>query len=83
MSPFAVVLLTGIIHTAAPAGADPALAPWFQGLQVPGLMGAMCCSLSDCRPDATVLHGHDNPTGFAIICFFQGRILCFVPASGA
>lgn len=35
--------------SAAPSeGADPALAPWFQSLQVPAT-GESCCSVADCR----------------------------------
>jgi len=32
-----------------PENADPALAPWFQSLAVPGT-GVSCCSIADCRP---------------------------------
>jgi len=32
-----------------PAGADPALRPWFESLKQPG-SGVSCCSISDCRP---------------------------------
>jgi hypothetical protein len=101
------------ILVAAPEGADPALAPFFQGLEIPGGGHSSCCSLADCRPaavrlgkserevfidrrsfgdgapdawvavpEAAVLYGHSNPTGFAVVCWHQGRILCFVPASG-
>src|SRR3569833_2223997 len=33
-------------------------------------------------PDNTVLKPKDNPTGEAVLCFFQGAVRCFVPASG-
>lgn len=33
---------------APPPDADPALAPWFQGLSQPN--GQSCCSEADCRP---------------------------------
>ena len=33
---------------APPAGADPALAPWFQSLEQPET-GYPCCSIADCR----------------------------------
>ena len=33
-------------------------------------------------PEATVVHRRDNPTGEAVACWFEGEILCFVPASG-
>jgi hypothetical protein len=43
-------LLVAIIAQARPpADADPALAPWFEGLQQPGT-GISCCSIADCRP---------------------------------
>lgn len=31
---------------------------------------------------AAVLHGYTNPTGRAVVCFSQGRILCYVPGPG-
>lgn len=37
------------VHAAPPPDADPALAPWFQGLRGPDT-GVSCCSVSDCRP---------------------------------
>lgn len=30
-------------------------------------------------PDQVVLHGHDNPLGEPILCWYQGAVLCFVP----
>lgn len=36
-------------HTAPPANADPALAPWFSNLRAPWT-NALCCSIADCRP---------------------------------
>ena len=35
-----------------PAGADPDLAPWFQGLKQPGTT-ISCCSIADCRTVVT------------------------------
>ena len=50
----AVVLLLAIgvttTYAAPPENADPALAPWFQSLQIPGMSHISCCSQSDCRP---------------------------------
>ena len=37
-------------RAAPPEKADPALAPWFQSLEVPGTNHSSCCSQSDCRP---------------------------------
>jgi hypothetical protein len=49
----AVVMLLAIgvptTYAAPPENADPALAPWFQSLQIPG-SHISCCSQSDCRP---------------------------------
>lgn len=45
----AAVLIAGTAHARAPPDADPALAPWFQDLRVPG-SGTSCCSVADCRP---------------------------------
>ncbi len=36
-------------HAVPPPDADPALAPWFQGLRAPDT-GQSCCSVADCRP---------------------------------
>jgi hypothetical protein len=50
-SSLAVILLlfaTIAAHARPPEGADPALAPWFQGLHQPGT-GISCCSIADCR----------------------------------
>lgn len=39
-------------------------------------------------PDQVVLHGHDNPTGFAVACWADWKLptnngfFCFTPASG-
>jgi hypothetical protein len=43
---FAVILAAA--QAAPPDGADPFLAPWFQGLRQPGT-GISCCSIADCR----------------------------------
>lgn len=32
-------------------------------------------------PDAAVLRGKENPTGEPVLCWFGGKILCFVNAS--
>ena len=45
----ALVLLATGARAAPPENADPALAPWFQSLAVPGT-GISCCSIADCRP---------------------------------
>jgi hypothetical protein len=45
----ATLLLTASAYGRPPANADPALAPWFQSLSVPGT-GISCCSITDCRP---------------------------------
>lgn len=101
-----------IILTAAPEGADPALAPWYQSLETPDTY-MPCCSVADCRPTQertnadhyevfldqktfgprapnawtpvpheAILHGHSNPTGSAVVCFYRGAIRCFVPGTG-
>ena len=33
-------------------------------------------------PDNADLHRNDNPTGHAVVCFLNDKILCFVPAVG-
>jgi hypothetical protein len=33
-------------------------------------------------PEESILHGHLNPSGEPIACWYGGRILCFLPASG-
>jgi len=43
-------------EAAPPADADPALAPWFQGLQAPDT-GRSCCSIADCRPTESRTRG--------------------------
>lgn len=40
--------LAGSVWAAPPPNADPALAPWFQGLRDKD--GMQCCSIADCRP---------------------------------
>ena len=45
----AALLIAGHAEAAPPPDADPALAPWFQGLQAPDT-GRSCCSIADCRP---------------------------------
>lgn len=47
-----IVALAVAAHGEPPAGADPALAPFFQSLKQPG-SGASCCSVADCRPVKT------------------------------
>ncbi len=44
----ATLLIAGRAYAAAPPDADPALAPWFRGLQAPDT-GQSCCSITDCR----------------------------------
>lgn len=47
----------GTARGASPEGADPSLAPWFQGLTAPN--GASCCSIADCRPvDSRIAGDH-------------------------
>jgi len=48
----ATLLIGGRAHAAPPPDADPALAPWFRGLQAPDT-GQSCCSITDCRPTET------------------------------
>jgi hypothetical protein len=45
----ATLLLIASAFGRPPENADPALAPWFQSLSVPGT-GISCCSIADCRP---------------------------------
>lgn len=45
----AVLLIASGACAAPPPDADPALAPWFRDLRVPGT-GRSCCSVADCRP---------------------------------
>ncbi len=44
----AALLLPAAADAQPPANADPALAPWFRSLLVPGT-GISCCSVTDCR----------------------------------
>ena len=45
-------------RAAPPENADPALAPWFQGLRQPGSRMS-CCSIADCRQtDSRVAGDH-------------------------
>jgi len=44
-----IMMVNFFAHAAPPAGADPALAPWFQSLGQPET-GYPCCSIADCRP---------------------------------
>jgi hypothetical protein len=46
----AIGALTQLARAAPPENADPALAPWFRSLEVPGSNHRSCCSQSDCRP---------------------------------
>jgi hypothetical protein len=43
----ALALVAGGTHARPPADADPALAPWFEGLRAGN--GSSCCSQADCR----------------------------------
>jgi hypothetical protein len=45
-----LVVITTPVQAAPPENANPALAPWFQSLEVPGTNHSSCCSQSDCRP---------------------------------
>ena len=45
----AALLSASRVQAAPPPDADPALAPWFRGLQAPDT-GRSCCSVADCRP---------------------------------
>jgi hypothetical protein len=47
--------VAGHAEAAAPPDADPALAPWFNGLRQPWT-NALCCSVADCRPVDSRLH---------------------------
>ena len=42
------ICLAGNAEAAPPPDADPALAPWFNGLRQPWT-NALCCSVADCR----------------------------------
>ena len=33
-------------------------------------------------PDYADQHRNDNPTGHAVVCYVNGKIVCFVPAVG-
>lgn len=52
MTRIALVLALALLSSGAgarpPENADPALAPWFEGLRAEN--GSSCCSQSDCRP---------------------------------
>jgi len=50
------LLSAGYADAAPPPDADPALAPWFQGLQAPDT-GRSCCSVADCRPTESRTRG--------------------------
>ncbi|HLG89635.1 MAG TPA: hypothetical protein VKZ79_20840 [Alphaproteobacteria bacterium] len=43
------LLLAATAYARPPENADPALAPWFEGLHQPHT-GISCCSIADCRP---------------------------------
>ena len=45
----AALLFPAAVGAQPPADADPALAPWFRSLLVPGT-SISCCSVTDCRP---------------------------------
>jgi hypothetical protein len=45
-----LIAIAAPLRAAPPESADPALAPWFQSLEVPGTNHSSCCSQSDCRP---------------------------------
>jgi hypothetical protein len=45
----ASLLVVSQAQAKPPEDADPAQAPWFQGLRQPGT-GISCCSIADCRP---------------------------------
>lgn len=46
------------VQARPPENADPALAPWFQGLRQPGT-NMSCCSMADCREtDYRIAGGH-------------------------
>ncbi len=47
MTALFVVGVIAVAHSRPPENADPALAPWFEGLRTPE--GAGCCSIADCR----------------------------------
>ena len=47
-----LLLLAVAAWAAPPENADPALAPWFKSLTVPGTQNGSCCDVSDCRPVA-------------------------------
>lgn len=32
-------------------------------------------------PEMAILYEHDNPTGRAVVCWYQNRIICLVKAS--
>jgi len=52
----AAVITAAPVHAQPPENADPALAPWFEGLRQPGT-GISCCSIADCRTaDYRVTH---------------------------
>lgn len=45
----AFLCYTATARAEAPPGADPALAPWFHSLKIPGT-SVGCCDEADCRP---------------------------------
>jgi hypothetical protein len=44
-----IITVAQLAFGAAPVGADPTLAPFYQSLKQPGT-GGICCSMADCRP---------------------------------
>ena len=46
--PIVLTCLAGHARAGPPPDADPALAPWFNGLRQPWT-NALCCSVADCR----------------------------------
>jgi hypothetical protein len=73
-----LVTLIAAARAAPPENADPALAPWFQSLQVPGTNHSSCCSQSDCRPvDYRIVNDYYEalltPEHFARVGVIQAR----------
>ena len=54
----AMLLIASRACAAPPPDADPALAPWFRGLQAPDT-GRSCCSIADCRPTEVRTKGNN------------------------
>jgi len=50
------LLVVSNVKSAPPENADPALAPFYKSLMIPGAEHISCCSENDCRPVKTRMY---------------------------